>query len=84
MRASSWIALPLAVALLDLTIYVQHATFHAVPTLWRLHRVHHSDLDVTTGTRFHPLEILISTAVKCAAVAAIGASALACSSSSCC
>jgi sterol desaturase/sphingolipid hydroxylase (fatty acid hydroxylase superfamily) len=49
--------------------------FHAVPTLWRLHRVHHADLefDVTTGLRFHPVEILISTAIKCAAVAAIGA-----------
>jgi len=50
--------------------------FHAVPTLWRLHRVHHSDLDfdVTTGTRFHPVEIVLSMAVKMAAVAAIGAS----------
>jgi sterol desaturase/sphingolipid hydroxylase (fatty acid hydroxylase superfamily) len=46
-----------------------------VPALWRLHRVHHTDLDVdvTTGTRFHPIEILISTGIKCAAVAAIGA-----------
>jgi len=74
-----WIAVPLAVALLDLAIYFQHVTFHAVPALWRLHRVHHSDLDVdvTTGTRFHPIEILISTAIKCAAVAAIGAPAVA-------
>ena len=71
----AWVAVPVAVALLDLAIYVQHVMFHAVPTLWRLHRVHHADLefDVTTGTRFHPLEILISTAIKCAAVAAIGA-----------
>lgn len=61
--------------LLDLAIYFQHVMFHAVPTLWRLHRVHHADLDfdVTTGTRFHPIEILISMAIKCAAVAAIGA-----------
>ncbi len=75
----NWIAIPLAVVLLDLAIYFQHVTFHAVPALWRLHRVHHSDLDfdVTTGTRFHPGEILISTAVKCAAVAAIGAPAVA-------
>lgn len=75
----SWIALPLAIAFLDLVIYFQHVTFHAVPALWRLHRVHHADqdFDVTTGTRFHPIEILISTAVKCAAVAAIGAPALA-------
>jgi sterol desaturase/sphingolipid hydroxylase (fatty acid hydroxylase superfamily) len=53
--------------------------FHAVPTLWRLHRVHHADqdFDVTTGTRFHPIEILISVLIKCAAVAAIGAPAAA-------
>jgi sterol desaturase/sphingolipid hydroxylase (fatty acid hydroxylase superfamily) len=76
---SGWVAVPLAVALLDLAIYFQHVTFHAVPALWRLHRVHHSDLDVdvTTGTRFHPIEILVSTAIKCAAVAAIGAPAVA-------
>jgi sterol desaturase/sphingolipid hydroxylase (fatty acid hydroxylase superfamily) len=69
------IGIPLAIAFLDLAIYFQHVAFHALPTLWRLHRVHHTDLDfdVTTGTRFHPVEILISTAVKCAAVAAVGA-----------
>ncbi len=74
-----WIALPMAVVLLDLAIYFQHVMFHAVPTLWRLHRVHHADLDfdVTTGTRFHPIEILISVLIKMAAVAAIGASPLA-------
>jgi sterol desaturase/sphingolipid hydroxylase (fatty acid hydroxylase superfamily) len=74
-----WVAVPLAVVALDLAIYFQHVTFHAVPVLWRLHRVHHSDLDVdvTTGTRFHPIEILVSTGVKCAAVAAIGAPAVA-------
>ncbi len=77
--APTWLAIPVAVALLDLAIYFQHVMFHAVPTLWRLHRVHHADLDfdVTTGSRFHPVEILISTGVKCAAVAAIGAPALA-------
>lgn len=64
-----------ALLLLDVAIYFQHVMFHAVPTLWRLHRVHHADLDfdVTTGTRFHPFEILISLVIKCAAVAAIGA-----------
>lgn len=74
-----WLAFPLAVVLLDLAIYFQHVTFHAIPLLWRLHRVHHTDLDfdVTTGTRFHPIEILISTVIKCAAVAAIGAPVLA-------
>jgi sterol desaturase/sphingolipid hydroxylase (fatty acid hydroxylase superfamily) len=75
----AWLAVPLAVILLDLAIYFQHVTFHAVPTLWRLHRVHHTDLDFdfTTGTRFHPIEILISTLIKMAAVAAIGAPAIA-------
>jgi sterol desaturase/sphingolipid hydroxylase (fatty acid hydroxylase superfamily) len=75
----SWAAFALGVVLLDLVIYFQHVMFHAVPTLWRLHRVHHADqdFDVTTGTRFHPIEILISTVIKCAAVAAIGAPALA-------
>jgi sterol desaturase/sphingolipid hydroxylase (fatty acid hydroxylase superfamily) len=74
-----WLAIVAAVAFLDLVIYFQHVIFHAVPTLWRLHRVHHADLDtdVTTGTRFHPIEILISTGIKCGAVAAIGAPALA-------
>lgn len=74
-----WLAVAAAVAFLDLVIYFQHVTFHAVPALWRLHRVHHADLDfdITTGTRFHPIEILISTGIKCAAVAAIGAPALA-------
>ena len=75
----AWIGIPLAVALLDLAIYFQHVMFHAVPTLWRLHRVHHTDLDfdVTTGARFHPIEIVISTGIKCAAVAAIGAPTIA-------
>ncbi|MCL4798952.1 MAG: sterol desaturase family protein [Burkholderiales bacterium] len=75
----AWAAIALAVVLLDLAVYFQHVLFHAVPALWRLHRVHHADLDfdVTTGTRFHPVEILVSVAIKCAAVAAIGAPALA-------
>ena len=59
---------------LDLVIYVQHVVFHKVPVLWRLHRMHHADLDidVTTGVRFHPLEILISLAIKMAAIVALG------------
>jgi hypothetical protein len=71
----AWLAIPLAVILLDLAIYFQHVVFHAVPALWRLHRVHHADLDfdLTTGTRFHPIEILISAVLKLAVVAAIGA-----------
>jgi sterol desaturase/sphingolipid hydroxylase (fatty acid hydroxylase superfamily) len=73
----SWASFALGLLLLDLVIYCQHVMFHAVPTLWRLHRVHHADqdFDVTTGIRFHPFEILISTAIKCAAVAALGAPA---------
>ena len=70
-----WAAIAAGIALLDLAIYFQHVMLHAVPALWRLHRVHHADLDfdVTTGARFHPIEILISTAIKCAAIAALGA-----------
>lgn len=76
---AGWPAFLLAIVLLDLVIYFQHVTFHAVPTLWRLHRVHHSDLDfdLTTGTRFHPVEIVVSTLIKMAAVVAIGAPAIA-------
>jgi sterol desaturase/sphingolipid hydroxylase (fatty acid hydroxylase superfamily) len=75
----AWAGLILAIVLLDLAVYVQHVLFHAVPALWRLHRVHHADtdFDVTTGTRFHPLEIVLSAGIKCAAVAAIGAPAIA-------
>jgi sterol desaturase/sphingolipid hydroxylase (fatty acid hydroxylase superfamily) len=74
-----WAALAIGVVLLDLLIYFQHVMFHAIPTLWRLHRVHHADqdFDVTTGVRFHPIEILFSTVIKCAGVAAIGAPAVA-------
>ena len=65
------VALVLAVVALDLVIYFQHILFHAVPALWRLHRMHHADLDfdVTTGGRFHPVEILISGGIKLAAIA---------------
>lgn len=75
----AWAALPLGVIALDLVIYGQHVVFHHVPALWRLHRMHHADLDidVTTGVRFHPLEILLSLAIKMAAVAALGVPALA-------
>ena len=69
-----WAASVLGVIALDLTIYAQHVVFHHVPWLWRLHRMHHADLDidVTTGARFHPLEIMLSLAIKMAAVAALG------------
>ena len=70
-----WAALLLGVVLLDLAIYLQHVMFHAVPVLWRLHRMHHADLDidVTTGARFHPVEIALSMLIKFAVIAAIGA-----------
>jgi sterol desaturase/sphingolipid hydroxylase (fatty acid hydroxylase superfamily) len=68
-----------AIILLDLAIYAQHVLFHRVPVLWRLHRMHHTDLDldVTSGTRFHPLEILLSMLIKLAAIWVIGAPAVA-------
>src|SRR5262245_59568229 len=72
--APLWIKFAIAVAALDFAIYLQHVLFHAVPALWRLHMVHHADLDfdVTTGLRFHTLEILISTFLKIAVVTALG------------
>ena len=68
-----------SVVLLDLAIYFQHVLFHAVPALWRLHRMHHADLDidVSTGLRFHPIEILLSMVIKLAVVVALGAPATA-------
>ena len=70
-----WAAIVGAALILDLAIYLQHVLFHAVPALWRLHRMHHADLDfdATTGLRFHPVEIVISMAIKLAVVAALGA-----------
>ena len=74
-----WFKAALAFLLLDLAIYLQHVLFHAVPALWRLHRMHHADLgfDVTTGARFHPIEIVLSMLIKAAAVVGLGAPALA-------
>ena len=68
-----------AVIVLDLVIYFQHVLFHAVPALWRLHRMHHADLefDVTNGVRFHPIEILLSMVIKIGVVVALGAPTLA-------
>ena len=74
-----WLAVVVAFVTLDLAIYLQHVLFHAVPALWRLHRMHHADLafDVTTGLRFHPIEILLSMGIKLTVIAALGAPALA-------
>jgi sterol desaturase/sphingolipid hydroxylase (fatty acid hydroxylase superfamily) len=75
----AWFAVLASVVILDFAIYLQHVLFHAVPALWRLHRMHHADLefDVTTGLRFHPIEILLSMVIKLAVVAALGAPAVA-------
>ena len=74
-----WIAVVLSMVILDLAIYLQHVLFHAVPALWRLHRMHHADLDidVTTGLRFHPIEIVLSILIKFAVIAVLGAPAAA-------
>ena len=73
------LAVILSILVLDLAIYLQHLMFHAVPLLWRLHRVHHADLDfdVTTGARFHPLEIALSMFIKLAVILVLGPPALA-------
>jgi sterol desaturase/sphingolipid hydroxylase (fatty acid hydroxylase superfamily) len=70
----AWLAGLLGFVVLDLVIYGQHVVFHHVPWLWRLHRMHHADLDidVTTGVRFHPVEILLSMLIKIATVALFG------------
>jgi len=69
-----WAAVPLSVVALDLAVYLQHLVFHAAPTLWRLHLVHHADLDfdLTTGLRFHPVEIVVSMLLKISVVVALG------------
>ena len=73
-----WAAVLASMILLDLAIYLQHVMFHAVPALWRVHRMHHADLhfDVTTGVRFHPIEIVLSMLFKLGLVAALGAPAM--------
>ena len=74
-----WVAVAASVIALDFFIWLQHVMVHAVPLLWRLHRVHHADLDydVTTGARFHPLEILLSMGIKFAVILLLGPPVLA-------
>lgn len=74
-----WLAIVIGVLLLDFLIYLQHAIFHAFPIFWRLHMMHHTDLDfdTTTGVRFHPLEILLSMVIKIGAVFVLGIAPLA-------
>lgn len=73
-----WLKVIIGVVVLDLAIYLQHAMFHGLPILWRLHMMHHSDLDfdVTTGIRFHPIEIFLSMGIKMMVVFLAGISAL--------
>lgn len=74
-----WLAVLIAIIALDLVVWLQHVMLHAIPLLWRLHRVHHADpdFDLTTGARFHPLEILLSMLVKFAAILVLGPPVLA-------
>lgn len=71
----TWGAVLITLLVLDFALYLQHVLFHAVPVLWRLHRVHHADIavDATTGLRFHPLEIFLSLGFKVIVVALLGA-----------
>jgi len=74
-----WMKIVVGIVFLDFVVYLQHAMFHFIPAFWRLHRVHHTDLDfdTTTGIRFHPIEILLSMGIKIAAVVFFGVSAIA-------
>ncbi len=74
-----WAEIIIAVLVLDFAIYLQHVLFHAVPALWRLHRMHHADqdFDVTTGARFHPIEIILSLGIKLIIVTALGPAVIA-------
>jgi sterol desaturase/sphingolipid hydroxylase (fatty acid hydroxylase superfamily) len=69
-----WLTVVLSVVVMDFIIYLQHVMVHAIPALWRLHRVHHADLDydLTTGARFHPIEIILSMLVKFATIVVLG------------
>src|SRR5207249_264548 len=71
---SVWAGWMITILALDFAVYLQHVMFHAVPALWRLHRVHHTDLgfDASTGLRFHPIEILVSAGFKSAVVVLLG------------
>jgi sterol desaturase/sphingolipid hydroxylase (fatty acid hydroxylase superfamily) len=74
LQMTLWLKILLSFVILDFIIYLQHVMFHHSRILWRLHRMHHTDLDldVTSGNRFHPLEIIISMLIKMAAVVLLG------------
>lgn len=73
-QTPAWLAIPAAVIAMDFVIWLQHVMVHAIPLLWRLHRVHHADpdYDVTTGARFHPIEIILSMLIKSATILLLG------------
>ena len=75
---SEGLEIGVAIVLLDFVVYLQHRVMHAIPLLWRVHRMHHADLDldVTSGLRFHPFEMIISMVIKCSAVILLGAPVL--------
>ena len=79
LEVPAWALILISVVILDFEIYLQHVMVHAVPLLWRLHRMHHADtdFDITTGARFHPVEIILSVAIKMAVIVLIGAPAVA-------
>lgn len=74
-----WFEVVAAVIIMDFVIYIQHVMVHAIPVLWRLHRLHHADLDydVTTGARFHPIEIILSMLIKFATILLLGPAVIA-------
>jgi sterol desaturase/sphingolipid hydroxylase (fatty acid hydroxylase superfamily) len=74
MTLSSWITVIISLIIMDMLIYFQHRIFHKIPILWRLHLVHHADLDydLSTGLRFHPIEIILSMLIKFAIILILG------------
>lgn len=74
LQVPAWAAIPVAIVVMDFVIWLQHVMVHAIPVLWRLHRVHHADpdYDLTTGARFHPLEMILSMSIKLTTVVLLG------------
>lgn len=78
LAAPTAVRVVVSLLVLDCAIYLQHVMFHATPLLWRLHRIHHTDIDydMTTGLRFHPFEILLSMGIKISVIAVLGPPAI--------
>lgn len=74
-----WFECVAAIIILDMLIYWQHVASHHIPMLWRFHKVHHADrdIDVTTGARFHPIEIVLSMLYKLFCIVILGPAAIA-------